>query len=399
MEEWEAAFYAYRAAQARTSSAGAYLALYEWEATVQALSIAASSAEWVKYVVKVTRALRGRQLILARSYMQYIRALEIQEPLGEPINGGDPTRLSTYRDAFLDELQNAAQIGDNEPRTSDADWEFIESEARMADPSEASTNARAADFRKIDLDRHIQEFLDTWGADTEVTPEEYNWPEPEGELNDKAHEQFYLRVVDEAEKAISEAQKDRGKVEQAADSEIRESPQERDQRVREQAVADYKTQGNRAAGKVMAATNDAADQVMKWAMQTDRKIRAVARGTGPNPCWMCAAAAARGWAYSSVASAMTTRGGTGGDVDSRFKKFHENCQCFPIVRYVDASELPYLSQLWAGMWKDADEQDGNTRNNFQRALYARHKDEINEKRRRRYWDRKTHDEWAAAGRS
>lgn len=380
VEEWETAFYTYRAAQARMATAAGYLVLNEWNSLVNPYSMGASAAgTFMEYLVRVIGAFRTRQLNLARSYLQYIAALEIEAPGGEPLFGGDASRLSTYRDTFLEGVMDAAGMESDEVQywPTDSDWDFVLSELRQLDYEGASENAKSVPLSDIDLARHIGEFQDSWEPDKQVSFVEFEWPE-DGQGNDEAHRRYFMELVAELEKDQQRAQEDADQL--AKDD---EDPKDRHEREAKQLTETSRVSGNKLAGQVMQATSDAADQVTQWAMDTDRRIRAVARGTSATPCSFCAMLASRGFAYSSVATAMTSSASTGG-----FKRVHPNCQCYPIIRYVDADKVPALNQLFSDMWEQSKGQGEDTLKVFRRALYAMNRDAINARRRRLYHERK-----------
>lgn len=381
-QEWETAFYTYRAAQARMATAAGFLVLNEWQALVNPYSMGSSVAgKFMDYLVRVIRAFRGRQLNLARSYLQYIAALEIEAPGGEPLFGGDSTRLSTYRDTFLEGVMDAAGMESEEAQfwPTDDDWDFVLSELRQLDYEGSSSNAKSARLSDIDLARHIGEFQDTWGPDKPVSFVEFQWPE-DGEGNDEAHRQYFLDLVAELEREQSQAERREAQLEREEDAKRR---REREARQLEESS---NVAGNRLAGQVMQATSDAADQLTQWALDTDRRIRMVARGTSATPCAFCAMLASRGFAYHSVATAMTSSAATGG-----FKRVHPNCQCYPIIRYVDSDEVPELNRLFRDMWNESKAKGGDALKGFRRALYAMNRDAINARRRRLYYERKAAD--------
>lgn len=392
MEEWETAFYAYRAAQARLATAGAYLSLLSWEQTVQPLGVAGTAADWAAYTTRVVRALRRRQQMLAQAYLQYIRAYDIQESLGETVTGAGGDDLDSYRQILLDGIQDAATMGTDDTASAwpeDADWDFITSELRQVDPNGASSNARAARFTDVDLDRHIQEYLDTWGENRPVTKAPFNWPPLQDDSHDQAHRSMFVDLAERAARDLKDEAKKRDTA--------RETEADRET-LQQEAAEDFKVKGNRIAGQVMGATSHAADQVTNWVLRSDRKIRAVARGTSATPCAFCAMLASRGFAYSSVQTAMTTRGGTSDVNDTSFKRYHPNCQCYPIVRYIDAAEVPTLNKKFRQMWNTAAGQPGDPLNNLRLALYKENNEAINQRRRQLYYDRKSRREWEAAGR-
>ena len=380
VEEWETAFYTYRAAQARMATAAGYLVLNEWNTLVNPYSMGASAAgTFMDYLVRVIRAFRSRQLNLARSYLQYIAALEIEAPGGEPLFGGDPGRLSTYRDTFLEGVMDAAGMESDEVQfwPTDSDWDFVLSELRQLDHEGSSSNAKSVPLADIDLARHVAEFQESWDPDKPVSFVEFEWPSEEGEGNDEAHRRYFEELIAELEKEHERSQKADDTIERE------ETPQERRDREANKLRESSRVNGNKLAGQVMQATSDAADQVTRWAMDTDRRIKMVARGTSSTPCAFCAMLASRGFAYTSVSSAMTSVSGDGG-----FKRVHPNCQCYPIVRYVDASEVPALNKLFREMWEESKGQGGDALKVFRRNLYAMNRDANNARRRRLYHERK-----------
>ena len=67
--------------------------------------------------------------------------------------------------------------------------------------------------------------------------------------------------------------------------------------------------------------------------------------------------ASRGFAYTSKARAMTTKGG--GNQKSAFgdpsiKSYHANCHCFPVLRWADIPDptAPGRNAHWEQLWKD-----------------------------------------------
>lgn len=388
--EWEVAFYAYRAAQARAATTAGYLVLNEWNSLVNPASLTSSTAgQFMDYLTRVIRAFRSRQMNLARSYLQYIAALEIQAPNGDPLFGGDSRRLSTYRDTFLDGVRDVAGMGTGEVPLwpTDADWDFILSELRQLDEQGASSNAKSAPLSDLDLSRHLEDLEDSLGPDRDLEGVEFNWPEPEGESNDQGHREYFEDLVKELEDELREDLRREDLIERD------ESPEDRRAREAKRTEELARVKGNKLAGQVMSATTHAADQVTQWARDTDRRIKMVARGTSATPCAFCAMLASRGFTYASVSSAMTTAGGSG------FQRYHPNCQCYPIVRYVDASEAPALNRKFREMWDDAKGRAGSepTMNVFRRALYEINRDANNARRRRLYHERKAERAVDAAG--
>lgn len=100
--------------------------------------------------------------------------------------------------------------------------------------------------------------------------------------------------------------------------------------------------GGHADGLVMRAGR----QVLDYAHQSDKRIRLYARGTSSNPCAFCAMLASRGFVYWTATSATKTYR------DGGMNSYHDNCHCFPIVRWVETSQLPALNQYFQDNWED-----------------------------------------------
>src|SRR5699024_12603012 len=89
--EWEAAFLAYRAAQARLAYAGAFLALNAWSQIIKPTRFTGSLSRWLDYVIRIIPVLRTRQRRLPQLYYQSARALDTREAVGEPTDPSSPT--------------------------------------------------------------------------------------------------------------------------------------------------------------------------------------------------------------------------------------------------------------------------------------------------------------------
>lgn len=380
--EWEAAFVAYRAAQARLAHAGAYLALTAWDDMVNPVNFTRSLSRWLDYVVRIVRSFRARQRRLAQSYYQYGRALEIGETFGAPLRGSGST-LSTYRDAFLDQLQDAALLDSQTPSDWDADDDMAEIRRELQDlvgAEDDADNQRQINYRSVDLDRAIQRFLDNQEEpDRNIDVVEMEWPDRDADNADDVHRKV---LQDEAERLWQESEDD------AEIEDEQEEGEEQDAATRRQSIIDRlnessRTVGNKVAGRVMNATSHAADSVTNWAMDRDRRVYGVARGTGPNPCALCAIAASRGFVYHSVSSAMTTSSG------GAFKRFHENCQCYPIIRWTRTQAEPETTRKWRRIYEASAGDGGDRFNAFRRRVHAETAEHVNARRRRYYQQNKT----------
>lgn len=375
--EIEAIEAAHRAAQARLGIAGAYLALLAWN-SVSAVNAAATAANWTAQLIRMVIALRRRSRKLAQAYYQLSRALQTGYTLGQPPEGVEAT-LAGLRRNFLEQLNEVATMeGDADP-TGDADLDWFDSELRAAGTN-APRNARQAGLAGIDLDKYIQDWLDAADdADAEVDVDDYAWPT---DTSDEAIEDYMRRrladFIKDRDDAIREAR-------QAEEAEF-----EATLRALEE---EHERAGNDAAGTVHKTALDAGRRALDTAMRRDRRIRSVARGLGPNPCAFCAMLASRGFVYMSGASASGTTarisqndnevGPVDRDGNDRYsgagiRIFHDNCNCYPIYRWVDETEMPlpernaYFQEMWPVV------TDGETGvdalNAWRRWLYAQRKE-------------------------
>lgn len=375
--EVEAIEAAHRAAQARLGIAGAYLALLAWN-SVSAVNVAATAANWTTQLVRMTIALRRRSRKLAQAYYQLSRALQTGHSLGGPPEGVQAT-LAGLRRNFLEQLNEVATMeGDADP-TGDADLDWFDSELRAAGTN-APRNARQASLAGIDLDGYIQNWLDAADdADADVEVDAYAWPTdtPDGAIEDYMRKRLadFIKERENAVRATREAE------DAAFDATM-------------QALEDeHERAGSDAAGRVHKTALDAGRRALDTAMRSDRRIRSVARGLGPNPCAFCAKLASRGFMYMSGRSATGTTARISqndnevGPVDREgndrysaagIRIFHDNCNCYPIYRWVDEAEMPlpernaYFQEMWPVV------TDGETGvdalNAWRRWLYAQRKE-------------------------
>lgn len=378
--EWESAFVAYRAAQSRLAYAGAFLALRAWSQMINPTSFARSLSRWLDYAVRIIRSFRARQRRLAQAYYQYGRALELGETYGHPLGGYSPT-LSGYRGAFLDQLQDVALLDSNTP----SDWDVEDGMDEIRDELRSilsgdteDQDRREANYTSVDLDRAIQKFLDEWEdlADRPIQAQPIEWPDREADNADRAHRDYFRK---EAEKLWKE-EEEKAKVDEALEAEDDDKKNFKKKSAAELLQEASDRVGDRVAGRVMSATTNAADQVTNWAMDRDERVYGVARGTGPNPCALCAVAASRGFVYRSVSSAMTTSTGSG------FRRYHENCQCYPIIRWSKNQAEPQTTIKWRHVYNAARAEGGNVFNAFRRRVHAENSSHVNA-RRRRYYER------------
>lgn len=367
MEEWEAAFGAYRAAEARINNAGAYLTLERWMQRVGALRPNLPPA-FITDITSVLAASRRMARRLAQAWYQYARALDTGYQLGSLEDGVLDGTLDRLRQNFLDRLQEVAQLGFEDPDDLDESVLRFAAELREAgyDSGGDPQNRRNVVPRRI-LDRHIQDFLDSWGDDLGLEYEEFEW-RTDSDLDDlRDWVTRHLR-----QEARRETEERRGR--------IREQERQREETVSDEELeAEHEKAGQRVAGEVHAATADAARKLHEWAHFKDQRVMWVARGTSASPCGFCAMLASRSASpntpnYTSVQSAMLTRNSAKNPDDylwvNGFRKVHPNCNCYPIIKWKDGSggTVTETAREFLEIWNDT--RDFNA---FRRAIYKRNK--------------------------
>jgi hypothetical protein len=147
----------------------------------------------------------------------------------------------------------------------------------------------------------------------------------------------------------------------------------------------HDTAGSVGGGLVDHYGISAGRQVTERVVRGDRRVKVFARGCRPGACAFCSMLAANGWYYRSKVGALFTskkisRNGNdlssemseaSPDMDSGLRRFHANCKCFVIVRYIDNPELPeqnaYFQEMWPevtkGLRYETDPRTGKGTNN------------------------------------
>ena len=327
---------AQRAAQARLGLVAAYLTLLEWEG-VQPTRAAVTSAEWADIVLRVIYALRLRSRRVAIMSYQLVRALDSGFTLGPLLDAPQvkQPRLGQLREQFMQELEDIASIDDKPGAFDDPDVRWVEETLRAVDPKR-DTNSRSEIFQATDLEPYIDNLLKKQRADDaeRITVDVHVWTRPltRTEIDSKYRALLLSRST--------QSQVDF--VERVREDELLSASKALD------LIEDHHLKaGSNGAGVADEAVVDGGRFAVIQAMKKDRKVKVVARGTGPNPCAFCAMLASRGFVYTSIESSIGVLNG------EEIQKYHPNCHCFPIVRYVDADqvELPKLSEFFANAWK------------------------------------------------
>lgn len=367
-EEWEAAFYAYRAAQARISNAAAFLTLSRYVSQVAPLRPVLPNA-FIAQSISTLAASRRMSRRLAQAWYQYARALDTGWQLGELEDGAQGGTLERLRENLIDRLEEAANLGTGEPDDVSPDVNRFARDLKDSGyNAPRGRNRRPKGLNRSQVDRRIKEFREAVTEAYEVETEDFEWRE------DSRTEDIGSWI----ERRLRETGK-REATERSKKFKLREVDEEGP--TDEELMAEHEKAGQVLAGEMQEATGDAARKLKEWAYFSDRRVKAVARGTSATPCAFCAMLASRGFAYKSVQSAVLTQNSVQRERASDytwvtgFRKIHPNCNCYPIIRWINVAggDLPELNKEFERMWKDA----GGLKA-FRAAMYQRNKKLIDE---------------------
>jgi hypothetical protein len=345
---------AQRAALARLGLITSLIATAEW-ANVSPLKPAANAAIWATKVLRAIYALRLRAKRAAVAGYQLARALDTGYTLGTPLGHPEARRQATLdelRQNFEQELVEIATIDTEPGGIDDPDIRWVEQQLQLVKKDRPELNQV---FQDTNLDPYIQNLLDKQGSDggARITVEPYDWGKDMTlEQVDKAFRNaIEQQAVKSQEDFIAKARKQEDKTPDQVISEIEKH---------------HDTAGGTGAGMADKAVMDSARNVINLAARRDRRVKKVARGTGPNPCAFCAMLASRGFVYSSEQAAAF--------------EAHIHCHCYPIVRWVSNAQLPPLSQFFKDQWHDVTAGYGTTDghpdalNAWRRWLYRQRKE-------------------------
>jgi len=212
------------------------------------------------------------------------------------------------------------------------------------------------------VDPLVQKLLDVVedSPDTEpVTIDEFEW-----------EEELSLEEVDDLFRVLLRKQA----VERSADKAkaLRSSTTLSPDQVLTQIEESHAAAGSIGSGTVDALGMEGGREAIDKAIQTDRRVKLVARGTGPDPCAFCAMLASRGFVYTADTAGV----GDANDGAEEIKKYHVNCHCFAIVRFVNVSStLPALSLYFREKWYEvtAGYSGHDAVKAFRRWIYAQRK--------------------------
>lgn len=320
----------HQAAQSRLGLAAAYLSLVEWE-SVSALRAPATASEWLLKSLRAIAAIRKMSQQLAISYYQLARALETGRTFGVPEGSNGDVTLGMLRKNFRDAAIDVASLPSTRTRSDDPDIRWFEDTLKALD-AKGDANSRSIRIAEVRIDPLIQNLMDVEGHDDTrpITIDHYDWPEAMSFERVESAYRALLRkqAVDHSADAVKTIRADESLSPESAISQIE---------------AAHEAAGSIGSGTVDAAGMQAGREVIQEAVRKDRLVKLVARGTSADPCAFCAMLASRGFVYRNEKTA---------GLSDEVEKFHINCHCFPIVRWVRESELPELNAYFQEKWSE-----------------------------------------------
>lgn len=348
----------HQAAQARLGIAAAFLSLAEWQA-VAATSAPATATLWLESSLRTITAVSKLSLALAIAYYRLARALETGSTLSAPEGSSTESTLTlgALRSDFRDLAIDVAALPEPRSRSEDPDIRWFEENLRRHSDQEANLN-RSIQLGDAEVDPLIQNLLDVEGSDDDktITVDEFEWPE-----------EPTLEEIDDSYRELLRKQGP-GKVADKVEA-LRKNPELTPEQFLSELEDAHSVGGSIGSGTTEAAGLNAGRNALSGAIRGDTKIIAVARGTSGDPCAFCAMLASRGFVYRSEQTARSWEG------MEEIEKVHVHCKCFPIVRFIRASELPALNRYFQAKWKEetAGYSGKDALNAFRRWIYRARK--------------------------
>ena len=346
---------AHRAAQAKLGIAGAYLAIQTWNANVSATAVSAGGDAWLSLSLTMIRAIRRKSGRLAIAYYQLVRAIEAGKTLGVPEYSDDPDAVTMggLRKQYLDMLLEISALGDEgaaDTGNGDGDERLFEEQLKERQdlPQPLDPLTAAPDIDDVDLGSYIEDLVGVSDYDTDNTPiavDDYDWGDADEDA-ERIQEEFEAEL---REKAIA--------AQEAKIAALRKDAELNPKQTLDKARASHEKTGSTAGGLVDQAGISAGREKIERAVRGDARVAMVARGTGPNPCAFCAMLASRGFVFTestamSRSQAKQEEALEKGASLEGIEKYHPNCHCYPIVRFVNIPDatLPELSQFYKENW-------------------------------------------------
>lgn len=337
---------AHRAAQARLGLAAAYLAKSQWAQT-SATGAGQTGQAWVETSLRIISAVRRKSRELTIAYVQLQRALDIGRTLGDPISGhqGNLT-MDDLRNQFTDVLKEISTIDTAPSHDPNPDVNWFETSLRSARIEQGTPKPDQVNLDHSDIDTYMRDMLDKAvdNGSERVTVDPFDWTAET--TPQQIEDAFTLSLHEDVLKRQADAVK-----------RIKQDQELKPEEVVTAIDKAHQTTGNVGAGRVDRYSISEGREVLEDVAQRDEYVQAWARGTRPNCCAFCAMLASRGFTYKSQFGSMFTKRTTsrkGNDVspsmDGGFRLYHDNCKCFPILRWVKKPTLPPQSAFFQAQW-------------------------------------------------
>jgi hypothetical protein len=275
--------------------------------------------------------------------------------------------MSGLRKQYTDLLLEIAVLDTERP---EANPEGAWLHDRLAEElAAADANRRKIRLDDSLLDPYIQNLLDAADeADSKVEVDKFDW------LDDLTDEEVDAAFSDLLLKEAVNKQTDAVKA-------LRSNDELTADQVLDKALESHGNAGSMGAGKVDKYGISAGRDAINDAIRNDGRVEMFARQVGPNPCHFCSMLASRGWVYTKKTGSTTTRSTTvaGNFVGGDIRKYHDNCHCTIISRWVLQSKLPESNQFYKEQWPEVTKGlSGNAAMNaWRRWMYLRQRDRLN----------------------
>lgn len=313
--ELEALEIAFRSAQARLGVAAGLVTRDEW----MALSLSDPSAGSYGMMMRLLRLIIGIRSMsrrLLKSYYRLARGLDTGYALSED---GEDATLKGLREDFEGDLDRVMNLN--------FDWPDMTAEEKYAaDEIGSVSKGDKASWNPGELKQSLEDWINSIVTpDGEVKGEKFTWTDDRIQSLDDALKEFKGYI---GEKGIKDLE---SKI-KALKRKYADDPD----RLLAEIEDAFLTARDKVSGVVDKAAIDSGRELLNNTVGRDPRAIYVARGVRSNPCHFCSMLASRGFVYKSSWAAIA---GT-----------HENCHCYPIVRWGEDPELPERNTYYYDMW-------------------------------------------------
>lgn len=325
--ELEALEIAFRSAQARLGVAAGLVTRDEWMA-LSLTSPSKGSYGMMMRILRVVLGLRSMSRRLAKSYYRLARGLDTGYTLDED---GEDSTLKALREEFQGDLERVM--------TLDFDWPDMTAEEKYAaDEIGSISKGDTESWKAGELSQSLEDWINSIVTpDGVIKGEKFAWTDDKIQSLDDALKEFRQYIGAKGIKNLEAKIK-------ALKRKYADDPD----RLLAEIEDAFLTVRDTLSGVVDKAAIDSGREAIEDTARRDRRAIYVARGVRGNPCHFCAMLASRGFVYKSAYAAIA---GT-----------HENCHCYPIIRWGEDPELPERNTYYYEMWpKVTEDYDGKAK--------------------------------------